>query len=839
MLLLLLALWLTPFAATQGANPLGSLLKKNPGQGGQTPPPVGPPAESQPASAIPLPDVATRAEALTRLLRDIASQLPTREQLEAVKSTLDEREAPLQAKRKEAETLLAGSPSAMELREQESYWHGVVTEDATIRPQLLAWANSAQWAIQQLEAHQPLWKATLEENRSTPDLGPTLDVIRYAVKNIQTTMSQAQDLLRAVVNLQVQAADQDQNALEMLGRLTRAQTLLQGHLIRRDSLPLWQVLLRRQQGESPEFLGNTVARVISIEAFARDNAGLLAFLAVLLLLSLLAAHRLDVFTRGVEPANEIQAQALELTRHWFALGLLPPLLFSFLLSSQAPLPLIGLTILLLFIPVLTLLQPLIEPPFRRLLHFLLVLYLISAFVSWGTLSAATKREVQFLTYLAVVIVFAYLLRSGRIAPRRPTGRRRLVIFAMRLAVAIAAVGLVANFVGYFRLAQYLGSLTLYSTFVAVVAFTATRVFTILLLAGLSAPSAERLAVVRVHRKGLERWVPRLLQWTGILLWVGATLALLGIRQWVNAWIVRVFSFPIAGGGSDISLGSVLGFFAILLVGYGISSAIRFLLREELFKRFHLKRGVPELISTTLHYLLLLLVVLFAVNAGGVSLNKFTVLTGAFGVGVGFGLQNIINNFVSGLILQFERPIRIGDVVDLGAGVTGTVTRIGIRSSTVQTFQGAEVIIPNASFISGNVTNWTLSEAKRRVELPVGVAYGTNPKLVKELLERPAIQHPDVLTSPEPTAFFKGFGESSLDFELQFWVMQESNAVKVKSEVALEVMRLLTEAGVEIPFPQRDLRLRSVDAEAAAALSRDSAEAEEGNRDLHPRLRSAK
>ena len=158
---------------------------------------------------------------------------------------------------------------------------------------------------------------------------------------------------------------------------------------------------------------------------------------------------------------------------------------------------------------------------------------------------------------------------------------------------------------------------------------------------------------------------------------------------------------------------MLAFWAILILGFALSTAVRFLLREEVLRRLHLKRGIPELISTTLHYLLLLLVFLFAVNAGGVALNKFTVLTGALGVGVGFGLQNIINNFVSGLILQFERPIRISDVLDVD-GTTGTVTRIGIRSSTVQTFQGAEVIIPNANFISGKVTNWTLSETKRRV-----------------------------------------------------------------------------------------------------------------------------
>jgi small-conductance mechanosensitive channel len=292
--------------------------------------------------------------------------------------------------------------------------------------------------------------------------------------------------------------------------------------------------------------------------------------------------------------------------------------------------------------------------------------------------------------------------------------------------------------------------------------------------------------------------------------------LLGLGEWVAARVKDVLEFHIAGASASVTLGSILGFFVILLVGYAISSSVRFLFREELLSRFHLSRGLPELFSSMLHYLLLLLVFFFAVNLGGVELNKFTVLTGALGVGVGFGLQNIVNNFISGLILQFERPIHVGDVLDVD-GTTGTVTRIGIRSSTVKTFQGAEVIIPNGNFISGKVINWTLSESLRRVDLPVGVAYGSEVKLVSRLLDQAATAHELVLTSPAPAAYFKEFADSALNFELQFWVMQESNTVKVKSEVALEVMRLLDLAGIEIPFPQRDLRLRAVDANAAMTL----------------------
>ncbi len=822
---MLILLCLTPSAMpAQGGNPLTSLLSnKNAPQASPSTAPPTAPAEAQPPTAIPLPEVATGAEDLKRLLRDIGNQLPTHEQLDAVKALLAERDASLQAKKKEVDALLAGSPSALELREQETYWHAFSTEGAATRKQLLDWANAAQSAVQQLQTVQPQWTATLEENKSTPDLGPTLDVIGDAVKGIQTTKSQAQDLLRLIVNLQVSAANQHQLALDVLNRVVKARNQLKDHLLQRDSLPLWQVFLRRQQGEMPEFFGDSSARMIGIESFAQENAGAFFALAVLLVLSVSGAYQLSVRTRGIQSGNERQAQALAITQHWFALGVLPPLLIAFLLTPLAPLPMIGLAILLSFCSILILLPPLIEPRFHLPLYCLVGVYVCNAILVWITLSPSAKREAQFFVFLSAIVLFAYFLRPARTAEREKTSRAHtLFIFSARATLAVLTVGLVANLFGYYQLMLYLTIACIYSIFIALAIFTALRVFTILFLAVLDAPSAERLAVVRVHRGAIARWIPRMLQWVGALIWLGGTLELLGVRTWVKEQIAALLDFNIVGGSGNVTLGGVLGFWAILLLGFAFSTWLRFLLREELLKRLHMKRGIPELISTTLHYLLLLLVFLFAVNAGGVALNKFTVITGALGVGVGFGLQNIINNFVSGLILQFERPIRVGDVVEIQAGVTGTVTRIGIRASTVQTFQGAEIIIPNATFISSNVTNWTLSEAKRRVELPVGVAYGTDPKLVKELLERPAVQHPDVLTYPQPAVFFKEFGDSALNFELQFWVMQESNTVKVKSEVALEVMRLLSEAGIEIPFPQRDLHLRGVDPNAAGLLAGNGA-----------------
>ncbi|MBW2237329.1 MAG: mechanosensitive ion channel, partial [Deltaproteobacteria bacterium] len=182
---------------------------------------------------------------------------------------------------------------------------------------------------------------------------------------------------------------------------------------------------------------------------------------------------------------------------------------------------------------------------------------------------------------------------------------------------------------------------------------------------------------------------------------------------------------------------------------------------------------------------------------------------ALGVGIGFGLQTVVNNFVSGVILLFERPVRVGDRVQI-ADLLGVVTHIGLRASRIRTFDGSDVIVPNGDLIASQLINWTLSDAKRRIILPVGVAYGTDPEKVLAILEGVARENPEVLDDPPPETLFRNFGDSSLDFELRAWTESERGWNPVRSDLAVSISRAFAEAGIQIPFPQRDLHLRNLD-----------------------------
>lgn len=260
---------------------------------------------------------------------------------------------------------------------------------------------------------------------------------------------------------------------------------------------------------------------------------------------------------------------------------------------------------------------------------------------------------------------------------------------------------------------------------------------------------------------------------------------------------------------------MLGFFFVLWVASLLSRLLQFLMAEEVLPRLDLRRGTAVAISGATRYLVLLAGFVLASGAAGIDLTTFGFLAGALGVGVGFGLQNIVSNFISGLILLLERPIEVGDAVDV-SGAAGTVTQVGIRASTVHTFDGADVIVPNADLISKAVTNWTGSNPNRRFDVPVGVAYGSPLETTAQALLAAARRTPGVLPGPAPEAFLQSFGESSLDWRLRLWVKMEESP-KVLSDLKRAVSEELDKAKIEIPFPHRDLHVRSVAPEVREVL----------------------
>ena len=264
---------------------------------------------------------------------------------------------------------------------------------------------------------------------------------------------------------------------------------------------------------------------------------------------------------------------------------------------------------------------------------------------------------------------------------------------------------------------------------------------------------------------------------------------------------------------------------VSMVIYGsllLSKALQALLLQEVLPRSGAEIGVQLSITRLVHYAVLVIGFLILLRVLGLELNKLALLGGALGVGIGFGLQAIVNNFASGLILLFERPLKVGDMIQVGTD-TGEVKKLGLRATVVRTFDNADIVIPNSDLITGQVTNWTLADRHVRVKVPVGVAYGSDIAKVQEILLSCAEENPIVLNHPQPRALFLAFGASSLDFELRVWITDFIDRRQVLSELNQDIEAEFSSAGIEIPFPQADLHLRSVGADVAEKLGAQHAE----------------
>lgn len=257
----------------------------------------------------------------------------------------------------------------------------------------------------------------------------------------------------------------------------------------------------------------------------------------------------------------------------------------------------------------------------------------------------------------------------------------------------------------------------------------------------------------------------------------------------------------------VTITSILVGIILLLIFVLFSRALRKIIKTRVFPKYALDEGIQLAILKVVHYLLVGLGVIVAVQFIGLNLNSLAVVFGLLSVGIGFGLQNVVSNFISGLIILFERPIKIGDRITIG-DVLGDVMSISLRATLIRTIDNISIIVPNSEFIASRVINWSHRDPKIRVHIPVGVAYGSDVPLVINSLLKVAESHPEVLKDPPPKVWFNEFGNSSLNFELLVWVPDPKRRPDIISELNKGIDEIFRKNKIHIPFPQRDLHIRS-------------------------------
>ena len=408
----------------------------------------------------------------------------------------------------------------------------------------------------------------------------------------------------------------------------------------------------------------------------------------------------------------------------------------------------------------------------------------------------------------VYLTFEYILPRYRIKEIKTNHRRRVIYTRIItfLLFVLYSIALLSNITGHVNLSVYCLKLGVYTAVFSLLVINLSRINDNVIDAGVEVLNLYYPELVRKFGTTIVEKSKSILRFILSLLWFAGILRFAEFYNSVTNKISNILTDSFTIGRLSFSLGNLLLFIFIIYATYNIAKFVKVIFEREILARRNLKRGMAASVSLTIRILVVFFGAILALSFSGLDLGKIGIIAGALSVGIGFGLQNVVNNFISGLILIYEKPVQEGDTVQVDT-LMGRVSNIGIRSSTLITYDGAEVVVPNSNLISNQLINWTLSDNKKRVEVKVGTAYGSDPNQVIELLLKAALSHEKVITDPTPVPLFVGFGNNSLDFRLLFWVRFD-DGLKTQSDVAIKIYDLLKENKIEIPFPQLDLHIKN-------------------------------
>jgi small-conductance mechanosensitive channel len=444
-----------------------------------------------------------------------------------------------------------------------------------------------------------------------------------------------------------------------------------------------------------------------------------------------------------------------------------------------------------------------------LIYLFILIFLITRILDYTWVQTVNIRLVNvgvIITSMAGLWLLRSSLRSNPVTKRNFI--RKIFIILISFCMILLIVALIANIAGAGELSGIITDGVVRLVVASVLFFV-----TMLILEGLLHLFIHSDTMMSVHlfKKNSEAILRSSLVVIRVIFFfffINSILRITGLsikmREGLEVWLTDTRTL----GDFEFTFGSILLFILIIYLSTVISRILKAIIEDGILYNFNLRKGLAMSVGTLTKYIIVTAGFLVAASAAGLSMDKVTVLVGAFGVGIGFGLQNIFNNLVSGLILLFDRPIQVQDTVEVGT-LMGKVQRIGLRASYVRTFDGAEVIVPNGEFISKEVINWTLSDKQRRMELKVGVAYGSDLQQVKELITGVLDAHTDVIKYPKPLILFEVMNDSSLDFRILFWTDNYDEWLRIRSEVLFNIYHSLVDAGITIPYPQRDLHIKDI------------------------------
>ncbi len=656
-------------------------------------------------------------------------------------------------------------------------------------------AKTLETDANELRNDDTLWTNTANRAKETglPDAQTFGQSVQAAIKNAAGRIKQRQ---ASVLDWQGQLTKLSGSLAAGLDSVRQANDAALKTLFVRDSSPLWarqtpqDTTAGAEAGESP---GGQMQAALE---YARQHPDLLGLHAaiMLVLLGLLLWLR-----RGLHKWTEEEPH-LKRAAPVFEVPVATALVLSFLvkgpLYANAPGGFKTVLGAVLLLPMAVLLRRLLDPRLHSALYCLVLFYFVSQLRTAMTAYPVLERGVFAGELLAAILVFGWASRISR--SQREADAAGAVLgtwgrFLCRLAILLMTGALAAEVLGYTRLGTMVGTGVLRSSYVAVGLYALLQVLFGLLLIALRVRPLSISHIARTHSAEVQQEISVLLRTAAYLGWFWLSLGFFQLQDTVYDWVAGKLTWHVA---PTITVGHLLGFVLAIWLSLKIAQLLRFFLEEEVFERVHLSPGLPYAIATMLNYLVLFIGFLIALGTLGVGLNQITILAGAFSVGLGFGLQNIINNFVSGIILLFERPVKVGDIIQIG-DATGEVRRIGIRASVIGIRDGSSIIVPNGNLISNQFTNWTYADRHRSIDVELNIASGPDPEHVLALLKGAAAAPASTKDHPAPEAFITALTAAGINVTVRAWISNYEDWVQTRSELTVMLVAALAREDIKL------------------------------------------
>ncbi|OYT16016.1 MAG: hypothetical protein B7C24_09920 [Bacteroidetes bacterium 4572_77] len=664
---------------------------------------------------------------------------------------------------------------------------------------------------QELKKYAKTWEKTRENAKKIRIPEVQKDKIRTIQNRINKQNDENYEFSLRIINSEIAISQQIAFVEDMLQEIRQLQNNYRSLLLQREVNAIWNIQLKDTTNRS--FYAAIKLAWYDNTKYIRKNYAIYSdnFTTYSLVVLLLFVFHLFLVRKYSKSFGDTRKTIVGDLRYvvlsapigaYFAAAIF---LFFFIFDNM-PLGITNFAIILMVLSIYISIGKHLKKEERKIIIITFLLTLINYFeiLAWY-MGDYARLYLLFESSMGIILTYPFITKKFKI-DILPHLKSKKTIDLIRYPIfSIFVISFFANIFGYLHLCIFLESVGVHILFLIIAIIGLWHIFNGYTILSIDILSRMKSLGVNNQLELLRKRSTQLFHLYFIYVFFNYFLNLFGYKNIFYSWLYDAFLDTRELGSISFRYWDIMLFFILLTITWALISLVKIIFDEENFRKYSSWRGIPSAISMTLRILFASVGLFFAFSAAGFDMDKLSIIVGALGVGIGFGLQNIVNNYISGLILIYERPVQKGDTVEVN-NLVGEVVDIGIRRSNVRTFDGAEVIIPNANLTSNQLINWTLSDKHKRLDITIGVSYGANPNKVMKVLQDIIDHYPLIVNNPSPRVLFHEFGESSVNFRILAWVLFE-NGITARSEIGIAIFNALAENKIEIPFPQMDIHIK--------------------------------